>query len=132
MRITIDHYTFIVQNKIAQEFNNILNKYYISIHQLQLNDNNSIGLELLINDDKISENETDFCNTLIEMYVDIKPLLNKYNYKSQTIHFEFVNNNPFAKTTYYKNGGYMEVGEYSDSGENWYHIYLNSSPIKIN
>ena len=121
------------KNKITQEFNNILNKYYISIYELKLDENNSIkDIELLINDNKISENETDFCNSLIEMYVNIKPLLNKYNYTSQTIHFEFVNTNPFAKTTHYKNGGYIRVGEYSDSDRNWYHIYLNSTPIKIN
>ncbi len=53
---------------------------------------------------------------------------------SQTIHFEFTNNNPFAKedSMNYKKGGYIRFGGYSDSNRTWYHIYLNPTPIEIN
>ena len=79
-------------------------------------------------------NEMDFCNSLIQAYENIKDLLNKYNYTSQTIHFKFTNNNPFAKegSTNYKKGGYIRFGGYSDSDRTWYDIYLNPTPIKIN
>ena len=54
-------------------------------------------------------------------------LLNKYNYDSQNIDFEFTNKNPFAKenSTAYKDRGY--IGDYGSV----YFIYLNPSPVKI-
>ena len=46
--------------------------------------------------------------------------------------YDYVDGDGYSKGGSYKNGGYIRVGEYSDSDRNWYHIYLNSTPIKIN
>lgn len=129
----IYEYIALDENKIIQEFNDILKEYHVSIQELYLDTNDCLStIKLLIDDDKIPQNENDFSNSLVEMYTDIKPLLNKYNYTSQITFFEFVNKNPFAKTAAYETGGYIRTGTYLDSDKNWYFIYLNAVPIKIN
>jgi len=126
----------IAKNITKQEFNDLLDNNFISVNELKLSENYSTldRIELLITTDNVPNNEIDFCNKLIDSYNDIKGLLNKYNYTSQTIHFKFTNNNPFAKegSTNYRNSGYIRVGGYIDSDRTWYHIYLNPTPIEIN
>ena len=123
-------------NEIKQDFNTILNSNFISVNDIKLSSDYTFvrSINLLISNEHVAYNEMDFCNSLIQAYENIKELLNKYNYTSQTIHFEFTNNNPFAKegSTNYKKGGYIRFGEYSDSDRTWYDIYLNPTPIKIN
>ena len=119
----------IAKNKIKEEFNDLLDNNFISINDLKLNEDYSTidRIELLIITNNVPNNEIDFCNKLIDSYTDIKDLLNKYNYTSQTINFKFTNKNPFAKetSTFYQDSGYI-----SDFGT-LYYIYLNPTPVEI-
>jgi len=117
-------------NEIEEEFNNLLDSNWVCVYDLELNEDCSTikNIELLITSENVPDNEMDFCNKLIDEYINIKGLLNKYNYSFQTIHFQFTNKNPFAKadSTFYQESGYIR------DDETVYYIYLNPRPLQIN
>lgn len=118
-----------MKNNIKNEFNNLIRNDYIYVSDLELTRDYSTirAIELMIKNNIMTNNETELCNDLIKVYNDIKSLLNKYNYTSQNINFEFNEKNPFVNETSkaYQKGGYIK-----DDGS-IYLIYLNKTPIEI-
>ncbi len=121
------------QEILIKKFNDVLIKYNASVYELKLLDEKKLeSFELLFDDTKISQDENEFCNYLIDMFLEIEPLLKKYSY-SKNIYFNFVNKNPFAKdeSSFYQKKGYIKYSNIIGSNKNWYQIYLNSIPVEI-
>lgn len=114
---------------VKKEFNDKLTSNFIEVDRIFfINDDNSLyDLQLLINNENLPNNKSEFIDELISNYEVIKDLLDKYNYEKDTIHFRFTELNPYnesnaAAYTYY---GYIK--EYS----NEYYIFLDGTAIII-
>ena len=114
---------------VKKEFNDKLTSNFIEVDRIFfINDDNSLyDLQLLINNENLPNNKSEFIDELISNYEVIKDLLDKYNYEKDTIHFRFTELNPYnesnaAAYTYY---GYIK--EYC----NEYYIFLDGTAIII-
>lgn len=114
---------------IKQEIDDKLTSNFIDVDEIFYTRDGEIiyDIQLLINNDKIPEDKLEFSKELISNYESIKDLLDKYNFKKDSIHFKFTTYNPYNNThaEAYNEGGYIK--ELNDE----YHIFLDGSAIII-